>query len=138
MPSFKTITKEGVGAVTHRRIGQEAGVSHGVVSYHYPTRDELIYKSLEHHLGTVDEYLEQTVWQPNDKMTRKPNGLITAFSGVLSNVYRGQRLDTRKVKITERFRLLTVNSQSELIRRSRRYLVFTTYYWYVIIVPMVR
>ncbi|MCP3670502.1 MAG: TetR family transcriptional regulator, partial [Gammaproteobacteria bacterium] len=39
------IAKEGVDAITHRRVGHEAGVSHGVVSYHFPTRDELIYKS---------------------------------------------------------------------------------------------
>jgi DNA-binding transcriptional regulator YbjK len=67
---LQTIAKEGVDAVTHRRVGEEAGVSHGVVSYHFPTRDELIYKSFEYHLGTVDDYLEQIDWTP-DKKTSK-------------------------------------------------------------------
>jgi TetR/AcrR family transcriptional regulator, regulator of biofilm formation and stress response len=68
---LQTISKEGVDSVTHRRVGQEAGVSHGVVSYHFPTRDELIYKAFEHHLGTVDDYQEQKGWQPNERMTKK-------------------------------------------------------------------
>ena len=68
---LQTIAKEGVDAVTHRRVGEEAGVSHGVVSYHFPTRDELVYKAFEHHLGTVEDYLEQVDWQPNQTITKK-------------------------------------------------------------------
>ena len=68
---LQTIAKEGVDAVTHRRVGQEAGVSHGVVSYHFPTRDELIYKSFEYYLGTVEDYLDQIGWKPGEKVTKR-------------------------------------------------------------------
>jgi len=67
---LQTIAKERVDAVTHRRVGQEAGVSHGVVSYHFPTREELIYKAFEYYLGTVEDYLEQIGWDSNQKMTK--------------------------------------------------------------------
>jgi len=61
--ALQTIAKEGVDAVTHRRVGEEAAVSHGVVSYHFATRDELIYKSFEYFLGNVDEYVERIGWK---------------------------------------------------------------------------
>ncbi|MFP6581009.1 MAG: TetR family transcriptional regulator [Candidatus Hydrogenedentota bacterium] len=86
--ALQTIAKEGVDAVTHRRVGQEAGVSHGVVSYHFPTRDELIFKSFEHHLGTVDDYLEQTGRQPNKKMTK--NRLLSNIANVVAEDLAGK------------------------------------------------
>ena len=68
--ALQTIAEDGVDAVTHRRVGQEAGVSHGVVSYHFPARDDLLYKAFEHHLGTVEAYLEQVGWQPGEPITK--------------------------------------------------------------------
>lgn len=86
--ALQTIAKEGVDAVTHRRVGQEAGVSHGVVSYHFPNRDELIYKAFEHHLGTVDDYQEQKEWQPNEKMTK--NRLLSNMTDVVTEELAGK------------------------------------------------
>ncbi len=85
---LQTIAKEGVDAVTHRRVGEEAGVSHGVVSYHFPTREELIYKSFEYHLGTVDDYLEQSGWQQNEKMTK--NRLLSNITDVVAEELAGK------------------------------------------------
>jgi DNA-binding transcriptional regulator YbjK len=78
---LQTIAKEGVDAVTHRRVGQEGGVSHGVVSYHFPTREELIYKSFEYYLGTVEDYLVQVGWKPGQKMTKRR--LLSLLTGVV-------------------------------------------------------
>ncbi len=85
---LQTIAKEGIDAVTHRRVGEEAGVSHGVVSYHFPTREELIYKSFEYHLGTVDDYLEQSGWQQNEKMTK--NRLLSNITDVVAEELAGK------------------------------------------------
>ncbi len=85
---LQTIAKQGVDAVTHRRVGQEAGASHGVVSYHFPTREELIYKSFEYHLGTVDDYLEQSGWQQNEKMTK--NRLLSNITDVVAEELAGK------------------------------------------------
>jgi len=78
---LQTIAKEGIDAVTHRRVGQEAGISHGVASYHFPTREELIYKSFEYYLGTVEDYLDQVGWKPGQKMTKRR--LLSILTGVV-------------------------------------------------------
>ena len=54
--ALKVIDREGVDAVTHRRVGEIAGLSHGVVGYHFQKRDELILKAFEYHLGAIDDY----------------------------------------------------------------------------------
>ncbi len=64
------IAKEGVDAITHRRVGHEAGVSHGVVCYHFPTRDELIYKSFEYYFSDVEDIQVKVGWDPRKKMTK--------------------------------------------------------------------
>lgn len=85
---IQTIAKEGVDAVTHRRVGQEAGVSHGVVSYHFPTREELIYKSFEYYLGTVEDYLDVVGWKPGEKMTRRR--LLSILTAVVEEDLAGK------------------------------------------------
>ncbi len=65
------IAKEGVDAITHRRVGHEAGVSHGVVSYHFPTRDELIYKSFEHYFSDFEDIQGKVGWDTEKKMTKR-------------------------------------------------------------------
>lgn len=57
--------------MTHRRVGHEAGVSHGVVSYHFPTRNELIYKSFSHYFGTIEFHRERFGWTPTRKVTKR-------------------------------------------------------------------
>ena len=85
---LQTIAKEGVDAVTHRRVGKEAGVSNGVVSYHFPTREELIYKSFEYYLGTVEDYLDQVGWKPGDNMTK--GRLLSILTGVVEEDLAGK------------------------------------------------
>lgn len=48
--SLDVIALEGVQAVTHRRVAKQAGVSHGVASYHFSTIEELLNESFRHHL----------------------------------------------------------------------------------------
>jgi DNA-binding transcriptional regulator YbjK len=86
--ALQTIAKEGVDAVTHRRVGEEAGVSHGVVSYHFPTRDELLYKAFEHHLGTVEDYLDEMGWDLNEKATK--GRLLTMLTTVVAEELSGK------------------------------------------------
>jgi AcrR family transcriptional regulator len=65
------IAKEGVDAITHRRVGHEAGLSHGVVSYHFPTRDELIYESFEYYYSDFEDIQTNAGWDPEKKMTKQ-------------------------------------------------------------------
>ena len=65
------IAKEGVDAITHRRVGHEAGLSHGVVSYHFPIRDELIYKSFEYYYSDFEDIQTKLGWDPEKKMTQQ-------------------------------------------------------------------
>lgn len=67
---LRVIAAEGVDGVTHRSVGAQAGVSHGVVSYHFPTRDELVLRSFEHHLGQVEDYNAIVKWDHTDRMTK--------------------------------------------------------------------
>ena len=69
--ALKVIAADGVDAVTHRSVGKQAGVSHGVVSYHFPTRDSLIYKSFEHYFGSFEDLQAQAGWSPKEKMSKQ-------------------------------------------------------------------
>src|SRR4051812_18377680 len=40
------IHREGVGAVTHRTVADEAGVALGSLTYYFPTKDELLREAL--------------------------------------------------------------------------------------------
>lgn len=63
------IASHGIDAVTHRRVGLEAGLSNGVVSYHFPTRDELIYQAFKFHLGSVEEYAKHSGFRADTQIT---------------------------------------------------------------------
>lgn len=45
--TFELIGRDGVGALSNRRIAAEAGVSLGTLTYHFPSQDELLRESLE-------------------------------------------------------------------------------------------
>lgn len=51
---LRVIASNGVDAVTHRRVADEANVSAGVVSYHFPTRDGLIEESFRYYLDDAE------------------------------------------------------------------------------------
>jgi DNA-binding transcriptional regulator YbjK len=38
--------REGLAAVTHRSVAAEAGVTHGLASYHFASRDEMVHEAL--------------------------------------------------------------------------------------------
>jgi len=69
--TLEIIAADGVDAITHRSVGKQAGVSHGVVSYHFPTRDSLIYKSFEHYFGSFEDLQAKAGWTPEEKMTKR-------------------------------------------------------------------
>ena len=69
--ALKVIAADGVDAVTHRSVGKQAGVSHGVVSYHFPTRDSLIYRSFEHYFGSFADLQAKAGWSSKEKMSKR-------------------------------------------------------------------
>jgi AcrR family transcriptional regulator len=42
----RVAARDGLDAVTHRSVAAEAGVTHGLASYHFSTRDEMIQEAL--------------------------------------------------------------------------------------------
>ena len=53
--ALMVIATEGVDAITHRRVGKAAGVSHGVASYHFKTRDDLVNEAFLFHLEALKQ-----------------------------------------------------------------------------------
>lgn len=45
--TFALIGREGIGALSNRRIAAEAGVSLGTLTYHFPSQEDLLRESLE-------------------------------------------------------------------------------------------
>ncbi|MDG1707277.1 MAG: TetR family transcriptional regulator, partial [Emcibacteraceae bacterium] len=67
--TLEVIAEQGVDAVTHRSVGRQCDLSNGVVSYHFPTRDSLIYKSFEYYFGSFEDMMAKVGWKSDEKMT---------------------------------------------------------------------
>lgn len=52
--ALTVIAADGVDAITHRRVAAQAGVSNGVVSYYYKTRDALLHAAFHHLLEDAE------------------------------------------------------------------------------------
>ncbi|MBK8199295.1 MAG: TetR family transcriptional regulator [Acidobacteria bacterium] len=91
--ALAVIEKEGVDAITHRRVGSEAEQSHGVVSYHFPTRDVLIQKAFEFHLGSAENYVSALGLRTDQRLTR------AHLSKLLTRLVAEELADARSIKI---------------------------------------
>lgn len=56
--TFELIGREGIGALTNRRIAAAAGVSLGSLTYHFPSQEELLRECLRHHSDEEARRLE--------------------------------------------------------------------------------
>lgn len=65
--ALEVIASEGVDAITHRRVGKQADVSHGVVSYHFPTRDDLVNESFLFHIRQLERLSEDVTSLERDE-----------------------------------------------------------------------
>jgi DNA-binding transcriptional regulator YbjK len=72
----KVISLEGVDSVTHRRVGQEANLSGGVVSYHFNTRQELINETFKFHLEQLEVMGEATAENHTQTVTGFINSVV--------------------------------------------------------------
>ena len=91
--TLQVIDKEGVDAVTHRRVGLEAGLSHGVVGYHFPTRDALIHNAFEAYLGSFQDYLDKIGWERKKSMTH------SQIVNVLTSAVAEEIADGRSIRL---------------------------------------
>jgi len=55
----EAIVKDGVAALTHRRVSEVAGVSLARVSYHYPKVDDLLVAATTDYLARFDSSLRE-------------------------------------------------------------------------------
>ena len=53
--ALRLIARSGLGAIRFRAVAEEAGVSLGVATYHFPTRRDLLTAAFELHLSQVDQ-----------------------------------------------------------------------------------
>jgi DNA-binding transcriptional regulator YbjK len=56
--ALEVIALEGVDAITHRRVGKQSQLSNGVVSYHFPTREDLVNETFLFHLRQLEQLSE--------------------------------------------------------------------------------
>ncbi len=59
--TLRIIAGEGIEAVTHRRVAEEAGVSRGATTYHFSSRDEIVLEAFRYYIRIVAEQLEEAM-----------------------------------------------------------------------------
>lgn len=68
--ALEVIALEGVDAITHRRVGKQSSLSNGVVSYHFPTREDLVNETFLFHLRQLEQLSEDiTQLKPSEKVS---------------------------------------------------------------------
>jgi AcrR family transcriptional regulator len=68
--ALEVIALEGVDAITHRRVGKQSNLSNGVVSYHFPTREDLVNETFLFHLRQLEQLSEDiTRLKPSEKVS---------------------------------------------------------------------
>jgi DNA-binding transcriptional regulator YbjK len=70
--ALEVIALEGVDAITHRRVGKQSQLSNGVVSYHFPTREDLVNETFLFHLRQLEQLSE-------DITQLKPSANVSDF-----------------------------------------------------------
>jgi DNA-binding transcriptional regulator YbjK len=63
--TLRVIARGGVEAVTHRRVAAEAGVSHGAITYHFASRDDIILQAFRHYIRMNTAHLD-AAWEDLD------------------------------------------------------------------------
>lgn len=99
--ALAVIAAEGMDAITHRRVGRQADVSHGVVSYHFPTRESLIYKSFEHYFGSFEDYQGKGGWRVDQPVSSKRQ-LVEHLTDMVTR----ELLDEKDIVVEQEFLLL--------------------------------
>lgn len=70
------IAKRGFRGLTYRAVAEEAGVTHGLVSYHFGSRDRLIHETIAHVSAAA----------MHDSELAPPSGQLEDFAGRLSQL----------------------------------------------------
>ncbi|MEL6829959.1 MAG: TetR family transcriptional regulator [Pseudomonadota bacterium] len=65
--ALRIIADRGVGAVTHRSIADEAGLTRGAVTYHFASRDEILLAAFRHYIETVHSLIDEVSQDKTDK-----------------------------------------------------------------------
>ena len=105
--ALMVIAEFGVDAVTHRKVGSAAGVSHGVVSYHFPTRDDLILKAFEFFFGNFEDMQLRAGWTPDEVMTKRC--VVEIMTNIVAN-----ELDESNSTLIEQELILVAARRPEL------------------------
>jgi AcrR family transcriptional regulator len=58
--TLRIVARDGVSAVTHRRVAAEAGVSNGLTTYHFSSKHEMLVAAYEHWIATAIERVRTT------------------------------------------------------------------------------
>lgn len=82
--AFQTLLTHGVGGTTVARIGEQAGMSHGIVNYYFKGKDQLLSAVIRHAFNVI---LRQAI--VNLRAATSPRARITAIiaSNFLENLF---------------------------------------------------
>ena len=56
--ALRVVARGGVDAVTHRSVAKEAGLTHGTLTYHFASRDDIVLAAFRQYIATYLEKLE--------------------------------------------------------------------------------
>jgi len=82
--TLRVIAKEGMRAVTHRKVAAEAGVSLSATSYHLSNIQNILYESMERYVTSARDRYE-----PSQRIDT-PEQMVEAIITLVLNIHRDQ------------------------------------------------
>ena len=123
--TIRIVAREGMRAVTHRKVAAEAGVSLSATSYHLSNMDSILFESMERYVEVARQRYEErfTASTTREEMIEAILLLITrlhkddAEATVMYELYAQAARDPRYRELVERWSQSTVDYISTLYPR---------------------
>ena len=90
------------------------GESHGVVGYHFTTRDSLIHKAFKFYFGSFRELMADSGWNPEKKMS--PEQIVNALAAMIA-----YEVENPKATLVEQEMILVAARNPELAELYRNW-----------------
>ncbi len=105
--AVRVVADNGAGALTHRAVASEAGVSVASVSYHFPSVDELRRETFEHAGSSIGLELAELVLAASTNVENTPE---------ICGAYAVRLVEERRVETAAVFELIIAAGHDEALR----------------------
>jgi TetR/AcrR family transcriptional regulator, regulator of biofilm formation and stress response len=116
--ALSLIARRGAGSLRVREVAGEAGISLGVLTYHFPTRDSLLTAAFVHHLERTDSEGVSLGESHGPAMTANALGL-DQMTDIVMEMLRRMVSDDRDVFLAGQELTLEITRNAELSERVR-------------------